>query len=51
MSDPTGTDAQHPALVTTTGAAAPPRPPLTGTDDQHPALATRAGEGPRRGQS
>ena len=48
MSDPTGTDAQHPALVTSTGVPAPaiklPQGPATGTDDQHPAIETRPGE-------
>jgi hypothetical protein len=48
MSDPTGTDAQHPALVTAAGPPAPPRPSVTGTDDEHPALVTRPGEDPPR---
>ena len=41
--DPTGTDAQHPALLTTTGEAAPPAegPDATGTDARHPAIVTR----------
>jgi hypothetical protein len=43
MSDPTNTDAQHPALVTVTGAAAPPPSGATSTAEQHPALATRPG--------
>ena len=46
MSDPTGTDAQHPALVTVTGVAEPGRPAdATGTDDGHPAIVTRPGPG------
>ena len=45
MSDPTGTTAQHPALVTATGQATPPRPAPdpTGTPAQHPAVVTRPG--------
>jgi hypothetical protein len=43
MTDPTNTDAQHPALVTAPGEAAPPAPRVTGTDDQHPAILTRPG--------
>ena len=45
MSDATGTDAQHPALVTATGPAAPPQPgpDPTGTNAQHPAIITRPG--------
>jgi hypothetical protein len=45
MSDPTGTAAGHPALVTATGPAlAPaPGPDATGTDAQHPAIVTRPG--------
>ena len=43
MSDATGTDAQHPALVTVTGPSAPAAPGVdaTGTDAQHPAVVTR----------
>jgi hypothetical protein len=43
MTDPTGTDAQHPALVTVTGPSAPAAPGVdaTGTDAQHPAVVTR----------
>jgi hypothetical protein len=43
MTDPTGTDAQHPALVTATGTSAPADPgaDATGTYAQHPALVTR----------
>jgi hypothetical protein len=43
MTDPTGTNAQHPALVTATGPAAAPGSAVdaTGTDAQHPALVTR----------
>ena len=44
MTDPTNTDAQHPAIVTATGVAAPPAPTATNTDDQHPAIVTRPGE-------
>jgi hypothetical protein len=43
MSDPTNTDAQHPALVTATGAGMPAAQSETGTDDQHPAIVTRPG--------
>jgi hypothetical protein len=46
MSDPTATDAQHPALVTVTGSSAPAPPPVpeaTATDAQHPAIVTRPG--------
>ncbi|MDX6640160.1 MAG: hypothetical protein QOF12_1171 [Solirubrobacteraceae bacterium] len=45
MTDPTNTDAQHPALVTATGPAQAPSaaPDPTGTDAQHPALVTRPG--------
>jgi hypothetical protein len=47
MTDPTGTAAQHPALVTATGPATPPRPGAdpTGTGTQHPALVTRPAAG------
>lgn len=45
MSDPTNTDAQHPAIVTATGTAAPVAAPVTETDDQHPALVTRLAAG------
>lgn len=46
MSDPTGTDAQHPALVTVTGVAEPAPPAgATATDDGHPAIVTRPGPG------
>ena len=43
MTDPTGTDAQHPALVTATGPATAPGSAVdaTGTGAQHPALVTR----------
>lgn len=44
MTDPTNTDAQHPALVTVTGTAHPPAAAATGTDDQHPAIETRPGD-------
>ncbi|MCW2969490.1 MAG: hypothetical protein JWO23_617 [Solirubrobacterales bacterium] len=43
MTDPTNTDAQHPAIVTVTGVPAPPASGVTSTDDEHPALATRPG--------
>jgi hypothetical protein len=43
MTDPTNTAAQHPALVTVTGVAAPPASGATSTKDQHPAVATRPG--------
>jgi hypothetical protein len=43
MTDPTNTDAQHPAIVTLTGVPASPASGATSTDDQHPALATRPG--------
>ena len=43
MTDPTNTDAGHPALVTASGSQAPPSPPATGTDDQHPAIVTHPG--------
>jgi hypothetical protein len=46
MSDPTGTDTQRPAIVTTVGTPSPPRPAATGTDDQHPALVTHPGQSP-----
>jgi hypothetical protein len=46
VSDATGTDAQHPALVTATGVAEPAAPAdATGTDDGHPAIVTRPGPG------
>jgi hypothetical protein len=45
VTDPTGTDAQHPALVTATGPSEPAGPgagaDATGTSAQHPALVTR----------
>jgi hypothetical protein len=43
VTDPTGTNARHPALVTATGPLAPadPGPDATGTASQHPALVTR----------
>jgi hypothetical protein len=43
VTDPTGTYAQHPALVTVTGPSAPPDPgaDATGTHAQHPAVVTR----------
>jgi hypothetical protein len=43
LTDPTGTNAQHPALVTATGPLAPADPgtDATGTSSQHPALVTR----------
>jgi hypothetical protein len=43
VTDPTGTDAQHPALVTATGPHEPADPgaDATGTDAQHPAVVTR----------
>ena len=44
MTDPTNTDAQHPALVTATGPATPEPPTPTGTDDQHRRSLTRPGE-------
>ncbi|HEX9482097.1 MAG TPA: hypothetical protein VF927_08360 [Solirubrobacteraceae bacterium] len=43
MTDPTNTDAQHPAIVTVIGVPAPPASGATGTDDQHPTVATRPG--------
>ena len=43
MTDPTGTDAQRPALVTVTGPPSPPAASATGTDDQHPSIVTRPG--------
>ena len=43
MTDPTDTDAQHPAIVTVTGAPASPASGATSTDDEHPAIATRPG--------
>jgi hypothetical protein len=46
VSDATGTDAQHPAIVTATGPAepSPAATDPTGTDTQHPAIVTRIGE-------
>jgi hypothetical protein len=44
MTDPTNTDAQHPAILTATGAAPPPAAGATNTDDEHPALVTRPGD-------
>jgi hypothetical protein len=43
MTDPTGTPAGHPALLTATGPAAPPTPggDATGTPAGHPAIVTR----------
>jgi hypothetical protein len=43
VTDPTGTNAQHPALVTATGPLEPSDPGVdaTGTSAQHPALVTR----------
>jgi hypothetical protein len=43
VTDPTGTYAQHPALVTATGPPAPADPGAepTGTSAQHPDLVTR----------
>jgi hypothetical protein len=43
VTDPTGTNAQHPALVTATGPYEPAAagPDATGTDAQHPAVVTR----------
>jgi hypothetical protein len=47
VTDPTGTYAQHPALVTVTGPAAPARAgDPTGTDAAHPAIVTRPGGNP-----
>lgn len=43
MTDPTNTDAQHPAIVTVTGVPDSPASGATSTDDQHPAVATRPG--------
>ena len=44
MSDPTNTDAAHPALVTAAGVAVPPPAgDPTGTDSQHPAIVTKPG--------
>jgi hypothetical protein len=43
VTDPTNTDAQHPAIVTVTGVPAPPASGATSTDDQRPAVATRPG--------
>jgi hypothetical protein len=45
MTDPTNTDAQHPAIVTVTGVPASSASGATSTDDQHPAVATRPGPG------
>jgi hypothetical protein len=45
VTDPTGTDSQHPALVTATGVAeSTPQVGATGTDDGHPAIVTRPGD-------
>jgi len=44
MTDPTSTDAQHPAILTAAGNAPPPASGATGTDDEHPALVTRPGD-------
>jgi hypothetical protein len=43
VTDPTGTAARHPALVTATGPSTPPDPgaDATGTYAQHPAVVTR----------
>jgi hypothetical protein len=43
VTDPTGTSAQHPALVTVTGPSTPADAgaDATGTDTQHPAIVTR----------
>jgi hypothetical protein len=43
MSDPTNTQAAHPAIVTATGVAQPPAPDPTGTDAQHPSIVSRPG--------
>jgi hypothetical protein len=43
VTDPTNTDAQHPAIVTVTGVPASPASGATSTDDQHPAVVTRPG--------
>jgi hypothetical protein len=43
VTDPTNTDAQHPALVTTTGPQTPAPATATGTDDRHPAIVTHPG--------
>jgi hypothetical protein len=43
MTDPTNTNAQHPAIVTVTGVPASPASDATSTNDQHPAVATRPG--------
>jgi hypothetical protein len=43
MTDPTNTEAQHPAIVTVTGVPASPASGATSTDDEHPAVATRPG--------
>jgi hypothetical protein len=48
VTDPTGTYAQHPALLTVAGSAAPPQAgDPTGTDAAHPAIVTRPGGDPR----
>jgi hypothetical protein len=44
MTDPTNTDAQHPAIVTATGDPPPVAGAATNTDDTHPAIVTRPGE-------
>jgi hypothetical protein len=47
VTDPTGTYAQHPALLTVAGPAAPPQTgDATGTDAAHPAIVTRPGRDP-----
>lgn len=48
MTDATGTNAQHPALVTATGPLEPGDPAVdaTGTSAQHPALVTRLAPAP-----
>jgi hypothetical protein len=45
VTDATGTDAAHPALVTVTGPASAPHEggDATGTDAGHPAIVTRPG--------
>jgi hypothetical protein len=49
MTDPTNTQAAHPAIVTATGVAQPPAADPTNTDAAHPATVSRPGPAAQTG--